>query len=52
LKVIKAIIIIMCVHVCVYRCMCLCVYMYICLSVYIMHVHLYARACGCTYALV
>ena len=42
----------MCVHVCVYSA---CVYVYICIYVCLcicMHIHLYTRACGCTYALV
>jgi len=53
------------VHTCAYACVCICVCMhacigacvYVCICVYVclcicMHIHLYTRACGCTYALV
>ena len=53
------------VHTCAYACVCICVCMYactgacvylcicICICVCIcIHIHLYTRACGCTYALV
>jgi len=42
----------MCVHVCVYSaCVYVCICIYVCLCI-CMHIHLYTRACGCTYALV
>jgi len=42
----------MCVHVCVYSaCVYICICIYVCLCT-CMHIHLYTRACGCTYALV
>ena len=42
----------MCVHVCVYSaCVYVCICIYVCLCT-CMHIHLYARACGWTYALV
>jgi len=44
-----------CICVCMYACICVCVYVCICIYVCLctsMHIHLYTRACGCTYALV
>ena len=40
------------VHACVGACGCMYVYMHICVCVVCMHIYLYTRACGCTYALV
>ena len=42
----------MCVHVCVYSaCVYVCICIYVCLCI-CMHIYLYTRSCGCTYALV
>ena len=38
-------------YACIGACMYVCICLYVCLCI-CMHIHLYTRACGCTYALV